>query len=90
MTDYTFVYKCRLCGRKFNDRIVSGDVAPDQRLAQTIKGDVSLYFYAAPMRITHNCGNGSFGIANLCGISPETTEVAELAPMENLPLTTKQ
>lgn len=67
MAEYRAVYKCRLCGKVFENGItgVGHAVAIGVRLTREDNFDVGNVH--GSRHITHNCEDGSFGFADYQG-----------------------
>lgn len=58
---YQAIYKCRLCGQKFNNGVMMGEL-------DECKREVAMDILEHPIRVTvHECFGGSIGIADFQG-----------------------
>jgi hypothetical protein len=63
------IYKCRLCGKRFEEESCSGGIAFDATMTLTGQNDyyVDGCGIGSHLRWIHNCENGGIGLADFCG-----------------------
>lgn len=68
MAEYRAIYKCRLCGRLFENGITGLGHAAGIAGRLTIEDNFSQGNIYGCRHITHNCEDGSFGFADYQGL----------------------
>ena len=78
MDKYKPLYRCRLCGKRFSDRIEACDRDTAVAYLVNIAGGVRGAFLHEPAyQGLHECADGSLGLAVFLGMERQPTRVAE-------------
>lgn len=69
MTEYQAIYKCRLCGKKFESAVTTSADIAIRHMVSITTGHDPLEFIGAPVTKTymHSCIDGSMGLADFLG-----------------------
>lgn len=64
MAEYQAIYKCRLCGEEYGGGCTGAAIAISETTKIAVDG---VGIYRVRLRSTHNCDDGSFGLADFMG-----------------------